>query len=192
MEFSIDEQTIQLIELIGAGCAIAGAIITLLTRYLKKKKNDDPFIKYYAVSSLVLMIATALAMRFANGQNQILAVQTVFGLSVFFAAAAVVWRFFDVRNYKKEPSVYDRPIGFDHKRNYLPYALLFAFILIFQTIVIFLYTSPKENEANRTEILISFAILCCLITICRMAWHIIDQSVYIVINKQQKKHNEQI
>ena len=189
MTIVIDEQIKQLIEFVAAGCTIAGVIFALLTRYLKN--IQDPFLKYYILGFIGITVSTALGLSFTSGYNQIWVVEIVFCLSAFLATSAVVWRYFDVRNFKHNPTIYQKPVGFDHERRYLPYALLVVTYLIVQAVLIFFYTAIETNTDNRLILYISFVVFFCYLTICRIAWHLIDQSVYITIAKQKEITSDQ-
>lgn len=134
----------------------------------------DPFIAYYVVCVLIVVIVCWLTLKYTHDQVQLRLIRSTFALIGVLLTITVFWRAMDVYFYLKVPDIANVPLGLYGQSNFLPYfALLGAGVLLVAWIV-FYYTRKDSDNANRLPIFGYFAWFCIYLIVCRFGWEIVD------------------
>ncbi len=134
----------------------------------------DPFFLYYLVSVPVIVFFYWITLKLTNGKMQIRTMKLSFIFIGTLLTFAVLWRAMDVYLYVNSEATRSVPVGLDHAPNYLPYFALLGPAIAAIVWAIYAHTREKENRENRLPMLSYFFISCMYLTVCRLAWELID------------------
>ncbi len=158
-----------------------GAILLILGLMLfmpdisKQPGMDDPFLPYYIVSVLIIVMFSGVALKFTSGQLQIRTLKGYFILIATLVSFVVLWRGIVVYFYVTSTGGAIPPLGFNTPGgNYLPYLVLLSAGASVITWLVFTNTRQPQNSENRISIFQYFSVLCVYMGACRVGWEVVD------------------
>ena len=140
------------------------------------QQDQDPFLRYYIFSVVVLVVLFFAVMAYCKGDSQKRAVNGLFSLTGFGASVSVIWRFVVIRRYLNAPETYQIPQGLLHG----PYNLFPYFIVMGVGGGMILWLSlhytrgTTTNSDNRNTLVWYFVALSMYLLLCRALWELVD------------------
>ena len=139
------------------------ALIVVTLVLIKQGYTDkDPFLEWYIIGVIAIVIITWVVLKFTDSEIQVLATKLTFLFFGFLVTAAVIWR--GIKGAENcSPGA-----------GYLPYAFLFAVGLAVSLSIIFVFTRDHTRRANRLPIYSYFIYFCMYLITCRLVWEYLD------------------
>ena len=156
-------------------CLLVLGLVPNYRSFVPKVDLQDPFIGYYLVCVLIVVIACWVILKSTSGIVQLVLIRRTFAFIGALVTVTVAWRAMVVYFYLKDPSINNVPLGlyYEHS-NYLPYFALLGFGVLLIAWLIFYYTRADSDNENRLPIFGYLAALCIYLVVCSLGWEIVD------------------
>jgi hypothetical protein len=157
------ETHIDLVTAVVSLTALIAVTVFIKLRY----EEPDPFLPWYIIAVIAVVIITWVVLKFTDSEIQVLATKLTFLLFGFLATVAVIWR-----GIEKDSQRWLKL--FCGTYEYMPYVYLIAVGVAVSLLIIFVYTRAHSRRANRLPIYTYFIFLCMYLITCRLIWAYLD------------------
>lgn len=134
----------------------------------------DPFLVYYLIGVLTVLILCWAVLMFTPAELQVRAIKYCFILFGSLATIAVIWRGMDNYAYLINPKTQNIPLALYERYNYLPYFALLGTGILILVWIISVCTRGELKIENRVPIYNHFVLFCIYLGTCRLAWEFVD------------------
>jgi hypothetical protein len=136
---------------------------------------SDPYLKFYMAGSGLWLLMFTLTMKYSAHRTQNILIKGICFLSAAIASAAVIWRYFVMREYcKTQTPESPPPFGFSHDPEYLPYVYVMGILLVIIVGVLLKYAG-HQDEKYRTAVFRWIGGLIVWLMGCRVAWYLAER-----------------